>query len=145
MFLMVVFLTDEAVYSLLGNKKAVTVPCAFNEMIELNDINFDECIINRAGGLYEMIAENIHNILLKTNTTDAQNFTLRTARFAVFMGLLIDFLVAWDFDEHMRSVVQSAFEKHYYESYFTSDSVLPIREEFNKLWTYANTLCFSNK
>ena len=92
-----------------------------------------------------MIAENIHNILLKTNTTDAQNFTLRTARFAVFMDLLIDFLVAWDFDEHRQSVVQSTFEKHYYESYFTSNYVLPIREEFSKLWTYANTLCFSNK
>ena len=88
---MIGLLTDEAVHSLVGNNKVVTVPCVFNKMIGLNHINFYKCIFDRAGGLYKMIAVSIHNILLKTDTIDAQTFSVQSARFAVFMGLLHEF------------------------------------------------------
>ena len=38
-----------------------------------------------------MMTVSIHNILVKTDTIDAQTFSMQSARFAVFMGLLHEF------------------------------------------------------
>ena len=62
----------------------------------------------------------------------------------MFSSLLLTFLDSWNFNEEAKSFVMKSFESNYQESFFSSEKILSLSEEYNILWDVANTICFGD-
>ena len=84
LFIQASVLTDDSVKSLVTHKKMVLVPAVFKKMIECRDIEFDDKIMSRDGGIHNLMMDTLQGILIGANIGEFISVDVASARYQIF-------------------------------------------------------------